>query len=152
MTFENFRKPLYYFLLLTSMIILDLSCNYFTEPEPILNKNALPPKIHYGTANFKDYSQNQLVTGTISMVFTPDWNPSSTDSVLVYVDSTLIRRLYWDYATYMPFYFEINTRRWPNGKHNIFIYAYRNPILDDSLGTMSLLTNTLFVLKNRSDL
>ena len=140
---KKVQKPVYY--IFSVAIVLHLSCNYFTEPEPFVNKDIHPPEIHNETANFRDYSEDQIVTGTVTLVFTPDWEPVYTDSIIVYVDSTRIDLLF-PFLNY-PFQFNINTSSWANGKHNIVLYAYRNPNLNDSLGTISLLTNTLFIYK-----
>ncbi len=92
MIFKKIQKSFLYIIILVT-IILNLSCNYFTEPEPFVNKDAHPPKTHYGNAKFINYSEDQIVTGTITVGFTLDWNPMNTDSVIVFVDSTRIAKI-----------------------------------------------------------
>ncbi len=146
MTLKEILKPVRYIIIIAA-IILNLSCNYFTEPEPFVNKDAHPPKTHYENAKLINYSEDQIVTGTITVGFSLDWDPIYTDSVIVFVDSARIAKIVPSVYYPLQFKFKINTEAWPNGKYNIILYAYKIPSLNDSLGTMSLLTNALYIYK-----
>ncbi len=148
MNLKEILKPVRYIIILVT-IILNLSCNFFTEPEPFVNKNAHPPEAHYKNAKLTNYSEDQIVTGTITVNFTMDWDPIYTDSVIVFIDSARIAKIVpsFLYSPQYQFQFKINTKAWPNGKYNIILYAYKIPSLKDSLGTMSLLNNALYIYK-----
>ena len=146
MTLKEILKPVRYIIIIVA-IILNLSCNYFTEPEPFVNKDAHSPKTHYENAKLINYSEDQIVTGTITVGFSLDWDPIYTDSVIVFVDSARIAKIVPSVYYPLQFKFKINTEAWPNGKYNIILDAYKIPSLKDSLGTMSLLTNALYIYK-----
>ncbi len=131
------------------LVLISFSCSYFTEPKPEMNISAHPPQTHSKNGVFSNYSADQVVTGTITPLFVPDWSPSGTDSIAVFVDSINIGCLHpWydqGYSYNNPFQFSINTTTWPDGRQNFMLYAYKKPTIGDSIGLLSLKYNTLYV-------
>ena len=106
------------------------SCNYFTEPEPFVNKDVKAPEIlPYPSL----YSQiGDTVKDVINVEFFPTGDLSQILKVQFIVD--------WDIVATLnkpPFQFSTDTKQWPNGKHIIRFGIYYNQAM--KLGVLNLL-------------
>ncbi|MGE5860539.1 MAG: hypothetical protein ACM34J_08280 [Ignavibacteria bacterium] len=151
MILRKIQTPLYLITSIAAILHL-LSCNLFTEPEPYENKDAHPPTVKYKTATLLNYSQDQVVTGSIELQFLPDFEPEFVENITVFVDSTEAGPLlpYYTYSNrpqLIKFQISIDTKRWSNGKHNIYFYVYKKATYSDSLGTLGLLYTPLEIYK-----
>lgn len=130
------------------LALVSFSCTYFTEPEPEVNASVRPPQTHTKTGVFSNYSADQVVAGTITPHFVPDWGTSGTDSITVFLDSMYIECLHplydQNYNSNNPFQFSINTATRPDGRHEFTLHAFKRPSISDSIGLLSLKYNALY--------
>ncbi len=150
MTLKEILKPFRYIIILVA-IILNLSCNYFTEPEPFVNKDAHPPEIKYKTATLYNYTQDQLVTGTIDLNFVPDFDLELVKSITAFVDTMNVGELVLHHiqlnSNQLAYHIVIDTKKWPNGKHDIYFNVYKKVTENDSLGLLGLRYTPLQIYK-----
>ncbi len=142
---KKLQNSFLYVIILLTIILHSLSCNYFTEPEPFVNKDAHPPEIKYKTATFYNYTQDQLVTGIIYPDLVPGFDSTLVKSTAAFVDSINVDSINHSYQ--LPFQFKIDTRKWSNGKHDIYFKVYKKAVESDSLGLLGLLYAPLQIYK-----
>ena len=136
MIFYNKTKNIIFLFVLGLTIV---SCNLFTEPEPIVNKDFKPPNLPLST-NVNYSWVGDSLNGTLNLVFIPDTNQLYIKLIQIYVDSVLfISNEFHKYdSKYSSYKYSINTRLVVNGLHNItFKVTYYNTS-----------TNGLFNLKD----
>jgi len=95
-----------------------LSCNYFTEPEPFIS-----PNVQASIAKpyvLSNYQLGDTVHGDITITFIPDENPSEINYVQVFNKD----EGYAINSYKLPYIFNIDTRYWPNGRHDLHIGVY----------------------------
>lgn|GEM_PF-2023158 len=144
--FRFFNMPF----IVVVLVLISFSCSYFTEPKPEVNKATHAATIKNGTAILINYSAGQVVTGSIDLHFVPDIIREDIDSVIYFIDSICVSKIMItnDNIKYTdPYELSINTRAWPNGRHNIIFHVYKKPSINDSLGTLSLLYDNLYIYK-----
>ncbi len=117
MTITKIPKPLLYMIILTA-IILHLSCNYFTEPEPFVNKNLTAEQKE--TLDLSNYQSGDTVTGLTIVELQPTVPFSEINYVTVLNDSTSFPKI-----SQPPFKFNVDTRWWLNGKHELSVGLYK---------------------------
>jgi hypothetical protein len=117
---------------------LFISCNFFTEPEPFVNKQADPLKNALNP--FYNFTEGQSVSGIIRLLYTLDEEFIPLDHISLYVDSTFIGSK--DFITYYnnPGLFDVDTRQWPDGRHTIFLFVFKQ---QGSLGPRRVYSITL---------
>jgi len=132
MFLKKIQNP-FFFIIVSITIILHLSCNNFTEPEPFINKDAHSLSLDTTTAILNNYYMNQVVTGDIDPVLVPNLSSSVIDSIRFYIDNTFIVSF-----KESPYSIQINTREWATGKHNLFYHVYERDWYGDSAGILRL--------------
>jgi hypothetical protein len=124
--------------------VLFLSCNYFTEPEPFVNKQANSLEIE--SCPFRGFTEGQRVSGAISVFYIRPMYIVYIDHVNLFVDSTLVgSKLFpWDLDIIG---FNVDTRKWPDGKHTLFLNVYNQP---DSVGLLRAYSTTFIFDQNQT--
>ena len=144
---KKIQNSFLYMIILLTIILHSLSCNYFTEPEPFVNKATHPPDIKYKTATLKYHSKDQLVTGIIYLDLVPDFDPTLVKSTTAFVDSTNVGTLIVNPSYQVILRFEIDTRKWSNGIHDIYFNVYKKVTESDSLWLLGILYTPLQIYK-----
>ena len=106
------------FLFILIFSIFFQSCNYFTEPNPTANNNVTPQEIK--PLLVSNYREGDTVTAAISIELQPTEELSEIDYAIVMNDSTTFPKI-----SQPPFLFDIDTRWWLNGTHNLTIGLYK---------------------------
>ncbi len=98
------------------------SCRYFTEPEPFSNRNAFLPVIT--PLSVSQYPPGDTVIGMMTIELHSAQNSYAIDFVTILNEDTSFASIYQS-----PYKFDVDTRWWPNGKHDItFRIVYRKDI------------------------
>jgi hypothetical protein len=136
------KKIIFLFCVLFGCGMFLPSCNYFTEPEPFVNKQANPLEIESNP--FLNYTDGQSVSGTITLSYISD-SPIlfPIDHVDLFIDSVFIgsqeRESYLS-RTRALYSFNVDTKNWPDGRHTIRIVVCSQ---QDSLGLHRVYSTTL---------
>jgi hypothetical protein len=114
------------------------SCDLITEPDRIINQDATPPVLR--TVEFGNLSSGQHIDGTINIEINTDSIDFEIREVRLIVDDN-----YGKYDQNKPYIFELNTRNFPEGLHNLTVAIYNT---DPTHGMLNLLYPPSVVLEN----
>ena len=115
---KKIQNSYLHIIILLTIILHSLSCNYFTEPEPFVNKNLTAEQKE--TLGLLNYQSGDTVTGSIIVELQPKVPLSEINYVTVLNDSTTFPKI-----SQPPFKFDVDTRWWLNGKHELSVGLYK---------------------------